>query len=391
MALAIMEISDLRIALFSGNYNYVRDGANQALNRLAGYLLEQGAAVRVYSPVVSKPAFPATGDLVGIRALPIPGRGEYRMPLSLQNSARRDLKAFAPNVVHLSSPDPVAHQALTWARQHKRQLPVLASVHTRFETYLRYYNLAWAEPVMEAFLRRFYRRCDALVAPSESMAQVLREQRMNYDISIWSRGVDRDVFHPGARDLAWRQGLGIADDEIVIGFLGRLVMEKGLDVFCDTIDALRRRGVDHKVLIIGEGPAREWFHSRMPGASFVGFQAGDDLGRAVASMDVLFNPSVTETFGNVTLEAMACGLPVVAAAATGSESLVEDHVSGRLIRPGAVHQFAEALRGYIENADLRAGHGDAGERRALDFSWNRINQAVADTYLRLVLRKRTLG
>jgi len=382
-----MDISDLRIALFSGNYNYVRDGANQALNRLSGYLLAQGAAVRVYSPVISKPAFPATGELVGVRALPIPGRGEYRMPLSLQWSARRDLKRFAPNVVHLSSPDPVAHQALTWAR--RRDLPVLASVHTRFETYLRYYNLAWAEPVMEAFLRRFYRRCDALVAPSESMAQVLREQRMNYDISIWSRGVDREVFNPHARDLEWRRRLGIADDDVAIGFLGRLVMEKGLDVFCDTIDALRRRDIPSKVIVVGEGPAREWFESRLPGASFVGFQAGADLGRAVASMDVLFNPSVTETFGNVTLEAMACGLPVVAAAATGSESLVEDHVSGRLVRPGAVHQFAEALRGYIESADMRARHGVAGERRALDFAWDRINQAVADTYLRLVRRRQT--
>lgn len=379
-----MEISDLRIALFSGNYNYVRDGANQALNRLVGYLLRQGAAVRVYSPVVKEPAFPPTGDLVGIRAFAIPMRSEYRFPLGM-GRARRDLKDFAPNVVHVSSPDPVAHQALTWARN--RNLPVLASVHTRFETYLRYYNMAWGEPIMEAFLRRFYRRCDALVAPSESMAQVLREQRMNYDISLWSRGVDREVFHPGRRSSEWRQALGIADHEIAIGFLGRLVMEKGLDVFSDTIDELRRGGVAHKVLVIGEGPARDWFEARLPGAVFAGFQQGDDLGRAVASMDVLFNPSVTETFGNVTLEAMACGLPVVAAAATGSESLVNNHDSGRLIRPGAVHQFAEALRGYIENPDLRARHGAAGEVRAQDFSWDRINQAVADTYLRLVRRR----
>lgn len=386
---ANMNTADLRIALFSGNYNYVRDGANQALNRLVGYLLSQGADVRVYSPVTKKPAFEPTGELVGVPAFPIPGRGEYRVPLALSPKVRKSLATFAPNVVHVSSPDPVAHQAVTWARA--RKLPILASVHTRFETYFRYYNMAWAEPVMEAMLRRFYRRCDALVAPSESMAQVLREQRMNYDISIWSRGVDRDVFRPGARDLEWRRAHGIGDDEIAIGFLGRLVMEKGLDVFSDTIDALRRRGIAHKVLVIGEGPAREWFEGRLPGAAFVGFQAGADLGRAVANMDVLFNPSVTETFGNVTLEAMACRLPVVAAAATGSESLVEDQVSGRLIRPGAVHQFAEALRGYIENADLRDRHGAAGERRAQDFSWDRINQAVADTYLRLVRQKPSRG
>lgn len=385
MGQPIMDIAELRIALFSGNYNYVRDGANQALNRLVGYLLGQGAQVRVYAPVVDNPAFPPTGDLVGIRSWAIPTRSEYRVPISISGKARRDLKAFAPNVVHLSSPDPVAHQALKWARN--RNLPVLSSVHTRFETYLRYYNMAWGEPVIEAILRRFYRRCDALVAPSESMAQLLREQRMNYDVSIWSRGVDREIFHPGRRDLEWRRSLGIADNEVTIGFLGRLVMEKGLDVFSDTLDELTRRGVAHRVLVVGEGPAREWFEDRLPQAVFVGFQQGADLARAVAGMDMLFNPSVTETFGNVTLEAMACGLPVVAAAATGSQSLVDDHRSGRLIPPGAIHQFAEALRSYIVDPALRAAHGQAGEERALEFAWDRINKEVADTYIRLIRQK----
>ncbi len=380
-----MDISDLRIALFSGNYNYVRDGANQALNRLVEYLLRQGAQVRVYAPVVKEPAFAPTGDLVGVNAIPIPSRAEYRIPLAIGGKALRDLKDFAPNVVHVSSPDPVGHKAVTWAR--KRKLPVLASVHTRFETYLRYYNMAWGEPVIEAILRRFYRRCDALVAPSESMAQLLREQRMNYDVTIWSRGVDREIFNPARRDLAWRRSLGIADTDVVIGFLGRLVMEKGLDVYADTLDDLRRRSVPFKVIVIGEGPAREWFESRLPDGAFVGFQQGADLGRAVASMDVLFNPSVTETFGNVTLEVMACGLPVVAAAATGSQSLVADGVSGRLVPPGAVRQFADAIRAYVEDPQLRAAHGKAGEERAGDFDWDKINHAVADTYLRLIRQK----
>ena len=346
------DLSSLRLALFSGNYNYVRDGANQALNRLVGYLLRHGAAVRVYSPVVETPAFPATGDLVDVPALPLPGRSEYRIPVALGRRARRDLAAFAPNAVHVSSPDFAGHRAVSWAR--RRQMAVLASVHTRFDTYPRYYNLAWIEPILTAILRRFYRRCDGLVAPSESMAQVLRDQRMNYDISLWSRGVDRDTFHPGRRDMEWRRSIGIADDHD----------------------------------FVGEGPASAWFQARLPQAVFVGFQGGTDLGRAVASMDVLFNPSVTETFGNVTLEAMACALPVVAAEATGSESLVENHVNGRLIRPGAIHSFAEALRAYVTDPALRARHGAAGELRSHDFSWDRINRAVAETYLRLIRQKR---
>ncbi|MEQ1538744.1 MAG: glycosyltransferase family 1 protein [Sphingorhabdus sp.] len=380
-----METSDLRIALFSGNYNYVRDGANQALNRLVGYLLRQGANVRVYSPTVENPAFEATGDLVSVPSIAIPGRPEYRLPLRISREMKRDMEAFAPNIMHISAPDRVGRLMAKWARD--RDLPVLASVHTRFETYFRYYNMSFAEPLAVAWLRKLYRKCDALVAPSESMAQVLREQRMNFDIDIWSRGVDRDIFYPARRDLAWRQSLGIADDTPVIGFLGRLVMEKGLDVFSDTIDQLNRRTVEHAVVVVGEGPARGWFESRLPKAKFVGFQGGADLARAVSSMEMLFNPSVTETFGNVTLEAMACGLPVVAAKATGSQSLVVDNVSGRLITPGAIAQFAEALRLYCEDHALRGQHGKAGEARSLDYSWDAINQTVADTYIRLIRQR----
>jgi phosphatidylinositol alpha 1,6-mannosyltransferase len=382
---SVSDLGDLRIALFSGNYNYVRDGANQALNRLVGYLLRQGAKVRVYSPTVEKPAFEPAGDLVSVPSIAIPGRPEYRLPTRMSGAVKRDLEAFAPNIMHISAPDRVGRLFAKWARD--RNLPVLASVHTRFETYFRYYNMSFVEPLAEAWLRKLYRKCDALVAPSESMAQVLREQRMNYDIDIWSRGVDREIFGPARRDLAWRQGLGIADDMPVIGFLGRLVMEKGLDVFSDSIDQLNRRGVRHDVLVIGEGPARGWFASRLPNAKFVGFQGGADLARAVASMDMLFNPSVTETFGNVTLEAMACGLPVVAAKATGSQSLVEDNRSGRLIAPGSISQFAEALRLYCEDPALRAQHGAAGEVRSLDYSWDAINHAVADTYIRLIRQR----
>src|SRR5512146_1298166 len=119
---------DLRVALFSGNYNYVRDGANQALNRLVEYLLRQGVHVRVYSPTVEHPAFPATGDLVDVPAIPVPGRSEYRLPVSLASRVRRDLAEFKPNIIHISSPDFVGHRAVTWAR--KRKIAAVASVHT---------------------------------------------------------------------------------------------------------------------------------------------------------------------------------------------------------------------------------------------------------------------
>ena len=234
-------------------------------------------------------------------------------------------------------------------------IPAVASVHTRFETYFRYYGLAFLEPVMEAILRRFYRRCDAIFAPSEfdgPAAPRAADELQCRDLDARHR--PRDLQSRTGATSAWRRGLGIGDDEPVIGFVGRLVMEKGLDVFAETIDWLERRQVRHKVLVVGEGPAQDWFERRLPDAVFAGFQDGPDLGRAVASMDVLFNPSVTETFGNVTLEAMAAGLPVVAAIATGSQSLVDDGVTGRLVRAGAIDGFAAALEAYCRDPERRA-------------------------------------
>lgn len=379
-----MEPADLRIALFSGNYNYTRDGANQALNRLVEYLLRVGVTVRVYAPTVESPAFPPTGDLVSIPSvrLPVKGRGEYRLPLGLWGAPKADLEAFAPNIVHVSSPDPTAHSAVRWARN--RGVPVLASVHTRFETYPRYYRAAFLEPSVEAGLRRFYQRCSALVAPSPSMVETLLQQGMNRDVSIWTRGVDRDMFNPARRDLSWRRGHGIGDDEVAVVFLGRLVMEKGLDVFAETVACLKGIGAPHRVLVIGDGPARSWFEQAVPDAVFAGFQTGADLGRALASGDVFFNPSITETFGNVTLEAMACALPVVAAGATGSASLVNDGVTGRLVPSGQPRAFADAIAPYCRQRALREQHGAAGLAKAKSYSWDSVNQAVVDTYLRLL-------
>jgi phosphatidylinositol alpha 1,6-mannosyltransferase len=381
--------TDLRVALFSGNYNYVRDGANQALNRLVAYLLRHGVQVRVYSPTVEHPAFPATGDVVDIPAIPIPGRSEYRLPIAIPARVRRDLEAFRPNVVHVSSPDIVGHRAVTWARRHK--IAAVASVHTRFETYLSYYHLEWLEPEVRAILRRFYHRCEVVMAPAESTAAILRAQRMNRDIAIWSRGIDRRQFNPERRDMEWRRALGIADDELVVAFLGRIVMEKGLDVFSEAILGLIDRGVKHHVLVIGEGPARAWFEQQLPDAIFTGQLTGDDLARALASSDVLLNPSITEAFGNVTLEAMACALPVVAAQATGATNLVRNGITGTLCDAGETEEFADALEAYARDPDLRRRHGEAGLAIAKTMDWDSINATVIRVYLHAIHKRERLA
>ena len=383
-----MQSNDLRVALFSGNYNYVRDGANQALNRLVGYLLRQGVQVRVYSPTVDNPAFPATGDLVDVPAVPIPGRSEYRFPLWLNAPLRRDLEQFDPNIVHVSSPDIVGHRAVTWARH--RKVAVVASVHTRFDTYLAYYHLQALEPLARALMRRFYHRCEIVLAPAQSTAAILRAQRMNRDIQTWARGIDRDQFNPERRDMAWRRSIGIADDEMVIAFLGRIVMEKGLDVFADAIHAFATFGQKHRVLVIGEGPARPWFEQQLPDAIFIGQQTGSDLARALASADVFLNPSITEAFGNVTLEAMASGLPVVAAESTGATNLVRHGDTGLLVDGTDPDEFAEALAAYARDQALRRHHGEAGFAVAKTMDWDTINSPVIRAYKHAIVKRERL-
>ncbi|WP_448585593.1 glycosyltransferase family 4 protein [Thermaurantiacus sp.] len=372
----------VRVALFSGNYNYVKDGANQALNRLVGRMLARGDVIpRVYSPVSATPAFPPTGDLVPVPSFPIPGRSEYRVGIGITPAVARDLAAFRPDLVLLSAPDLLGHAAKRWARA--RALPVVASVHTRFETYGDYYRLGWLRGWAETMLRRFYCDLAEIYVPTEGMAEVLRAQGVSERVQIWSRGVDHALFHPGRRDLTWRRTLGIADEDFTIGFVGRLVLEKGLDMVAAVSEALSARGVGHRVLVVGDGPARAFLAGRLPDAVFTGFLAGEALARAHASADLFLNPSVTETFGNVTLEAMACGVPVVAADVVGSNALVGDGVTGRLVPPRDVVAFASAIAAYAADPGLRRAHGAAGLARARLFDWDRVNDAMIDRLLRL--------
>lgn len=383
-----MQATDLRVALFSGNYNYVRDGANQALNLLVGHLLSRGVQVRVYSPTTDTPAFEPVGDLVSVPSLPLPGgRDEYKLAKGLK-AILPDLAAFKPNIVHVSAPEILGHRAVTWARAN--QVACVASLHTRFETYPAYYGMKFLTPLMIKALTRFYNRVDMVLPTGRGVQELLESWGVTRPMRIWSRGVDHARFNPQHRSLEWRRALGIADDEVAVTFLGRLVLEKGLDVFGDVVAELERRGVRHRVLVIGKGPAREAFAERVPKAVFAGFQAGEDLGRAVASMDVFFNPSITESFGNVTLEAMAAGVAVVAARSTGPIGMVEENVSGILVEPGegAVQRYADAIQSYCEDHAARLAAGRAGHRIAQTYQWDTINQKVLDAYLE-TLEKRS--
>ncbi|MEM6852509.1 MAG: glycosyltransferase, partial [Pseudomonadota bacterium] len=196
------------------------------------------------------------------------------------------------------------------------------------------------------------------------------------------------------RDMAWRRSMGIADTEVAVAFVGRLVLEKGLECFGRVVDTLRARGVAFRPLIVGDGPERQWMEERMPesaGAVFTGFLEGEDLARAYASADVFFNPSKTETFGNVTLEAMASGLPTVCANATGSRSIVVDGETGYLVETSQANGYADALQRLLQDADLRAAMGASALVRSRDFGWDVVMLGLLAQYEEVLARWREEG
>lgn len=368
----------MRVALFSGNYNYLREGANQALNRLAGYLGRNGHQVRVYSPVTDTPAFEPEGELVPVPSIPLPLRKEFRLALGLPESIRADVKRFAPDVIHVSAPDILGTRAQTFAKQ--MGVPVVASLHTRFETYFRFYRLGVLKPLAEAHLRRFYRRSDHVLAPTPAIVEEMKRLRGDGRVTLWSRGVDRELFDPGRRDEKWRRAQGFADDDVVLLFFGRLVLEKGVDDFVSTVLALRERGTRIRPLIVGAGPARERFDS-LGDAVFTGHLEGTDLARAIASADILLHPSRTEAFGNVVLEAMASGLAVVCAEAESARSLAG---GGRAIAICDRARLADEVEELCRNRDRRKALGVLARQESARFDWDEASESVLAAYRSLV-------
>jgi glycosyltransferase involved in cell wall biosynthesis len=367
----------LRIALFSGNYNITRDGANKALNRLVGHLLERGAAVRIYAPTVPRPAFAPTGELVSVPSLPIPGRREYRLASGLTPRIRADIRAFAPTHFHLSAPDLLGTSAQKFA--HELGVPAVASFHTRFETYFRYYGLQFLSSAVARHLRSFYADSDVVLAPNDPIAEELRREGLGDRVRIWGRGVD-DAFSPDRRDLAWRRLHGYGDDEAVVMFFGRIVREKGVDTFVAAMRDLAARGRSLRPLIVGDGPARPWLAARLPDAVFTGHLEGEDLARAVASADILVNPSETEAFGNVNLEAMAAGVAVVSADVGSARALIAPGRTGLLVPPRAPGAYAEAVEALVKAPRRRRRLGLAAAAAAAAYSWPDILDAVLEIY-----------
>jgi phosphatidylinositol alpha 1,6-mannosyltransferase len=356
----------LRVALVTSSYNFIADGVALTLNRLVGWLEAQDVIVKVFAPTADKPAFVHKGELVSVPSFPLPGRPEYRLALGMAGFVQRQLLDFRPDVIHVAVPDFLGLAALKLAQKHG--IPAVASYHTRYETYLRHYwYLAWLERPLKGYLRWFYSQCREVYVPSESVREALLADGLKDNFKPWPRGIDTARFDPAKRSTAWRARHGIGADETVVLHVSRLVREKRLDTLTAALNGIT---APHRAVIVGDGPDRGLAERALPHAIFTGFLNGEELAAAYASSDLFVFPSDSESFGNVTLEAMASGLPCVCADATGSRSLVVFGETGYLAPADDAGAFAGFLTALVNDEALRRRMGAAARARALTFSWD---------------------
>ncbi len=381
---AVSEFSHMRVALFTGNYHSVRDGVALTLHRLVTFLRDRNIASMVFGPACDKPVLEPVGTYVGVPAIGIPGRPEYRLALGLPTDALEKLRVFRPTLLHLATPDLLGLRALAYAQQNN--LVCVGSYHTHFTGYLKYFNLDMFQGLGWSYLNWFYSQCRHTYVPTSSMMEELTRHGITNGLRIWSRGVDCDLFTPSRRSPAWRRQHGFAETDCVVTFVSRLVWEKDLATLAETARVVSASHSQVKFLIVGDGPARQDLERLMPQATFIGFQTGEALAAAYASSDLFFFPSETETFGNVTLEAMASGLPVVAARAPGSSSLIEHGMNGFFSPARQIPTFVRHIIQLADQADLRRRMGQTARETATIRRWEDVlmqllgyyDEAIAD-------------
>lgn len=368
----------MRIALATGNYHHVPDGVALTLNRLVAYLLDHGHEVLVFAPEVPDPPIKHVGRMVAVPSFPMPGRNEYRITWGLGPSGYDAIREFKPDLIHLATPDMAAVQLIFWAKT--RNVPIVASYHTHFTSYMGYYRLEWTVPLIWALFRWFYGSARAVYVPSPSMADVLENNGIDKNIQIWARGVETDLFSPTKRNLAWRRVLGLNDSDVLVTFVSRLVWEKDLESVIQTFTRLHAECPRVKTMIIGEGPAMNHLRTALPETLFAGYLSGEDLAQGYASSDVFLFPSATETFGNVTLEALACGLPAVVANASGNRSLVANNRNGFLIPPYDVDEYVRLIKLLVNDDTKRIEMSRQAREFAMGFTWESIMGGLVASY-----------
>ncbi|HEV7492078.1 MAG TPA: glycosyltransferase family 1 protein [Rhodanobacteraceae bacterium] len=301
----------MRIAIVTETWPPEINGVALTVQSLALGLAALGHSIEVVRPRQDDDAAAA---IQGLDHLPLPGAALPRYPglrfgLPAHRRLRRRWSAKRPDVLYIATEGPLGLTALGAAR--RLGIPVSTGFHTRFDDYARHYGFGFLTPIVYAYLRRFHNRADATLVPTAELAAFLEANRFR-NVRLLRRAVDTKLFHPARRDEALRGEWRVGEGGLAVIYVGRIAPEKNLDLAVTAFRAIQSHHPSARFVLVGDGPARRTLSAAHPDFIFSGVRRGADLARHYASGDLFLFPSVTETFGNVTLEALASGVPVVA-------------------------------------------------------------------------------
>lgn len=371
----------MKIAYFTESLLPLVDGVSLTLGHLFDHLERREIDFRVFSPFVPPHRISWSGRVHRLPSIRFPLYTDYRVSIPWGLGLERDLDAWRPDLVHTTSPTVAAR----WAHRYsvKRGIPHVATFHTHFPAYFRYYGMRQLEPLGWWLLRRLYEGCRAVYVPSGAIAAELARHGIR-PVRVWGRGVDTSAFSPERRDEALRQSAGASESVPLVLVVSRLVREKDLLDLPPMVRRLRSDGARFRLVLVGDGPLRRKLERALPDAVFAGHCTGEALSRWYASADLFVFPSTTETFGNVVQEALASGVPAVVSDRGGPRTVIRPGVSGLVARANDPDHLAEQVGRLLSDPEQRTTMARAARRQTEGQSWARVNDGLLEHYRTLV-------
>lgn len=359
-------VRPVRIAYVTETFPPELNGVSLTVERTVRHLRSRGHGVELIRPrQAGEPRLDADDEL-RTAGCPIPMYREMRFGLSRVAPLVHRWQRTRPEVVHVATPGPLAWAALAAAR--RLGVPTTSDFRTNFHQYSRYYGLgALASPAL-SLLRRFHNLTDRTFVPTRACRHELGEAGF-HNLTVVGRGVDTERFAPARRSAALRAAWQAGDDDVVLLAVGRVAAEKNVGLALRAFEQARAVCPGTKMVVVGDGPARKALEAAHPAARFVGMQRDAALAAHYASADAFLFPSLSDTFGNVVLEALASGLPVVSYDAAAAGEHVENGRSGRLLVPGDEAAFLAAAVDVAQQRVLLAPMREAALAAARRATW----------------------
>lgn len=357
----------MRILIVTDTYPPDINGVARSLQTLSEGLAKRGHVIEVVTTLEASSREPGLPRHV-MSSMPVPGYDALRIGFASGRELSVLFDSFRPEVLYVATETPLGIAAIRTAA--KRHLPVVSGFHTNFQSYLEDYNLPGMEAVASGILRSIHNATARTLTPSQDTAAMLTKWGIK-NVGVLGRGVDTDLFSPERRSAELRQSWGADDNTPVAICVGRIAAEKNLPLAVRAFEALRIAQPQAKLVFVGDGPRLEAMRNEHPQAIYAGAHTGADLARHYASADLFLFPSITETFGNVVLEAMASGLGVLAFDYAAPRLVIRDGENGWLAPFGDEDAFVnhtQAIAARWNDAALR----QAARQSASDFGWGRV-------------------